>query len=178
MDIARPSNARRKRMRQIAFAAVGIIVVSLVSYVLANLKPAAPVVEAGTVWEDTVKRGPMPFPTTSHTSSRSMRSRTGTGSTARAGSSSINAWSRRQMPNRQPPNCSSGSPRAAPARSWRCSRCFRTALRLVSFRSRVRGPRWRWIFRTAGRRLWLCSSSSTTSSSRPAARFTRPRMRA
>ena len=46
-------------MRQIAFATVGIIVVSLVSYVLANLKPAAPVVEAGTVWEDTVKRGPM-----------------------------------------------------------------------------------------------------------------------
>src|SRR5436190_18527660 len=59
MDIARPSNARRKRLRQIAFATVGIIVVSLVSYVLANLKPAAPVVEAGTVWEDTVKRGPM-----------------------------------------------------------------------------------------------------------------------
>ena len=46
-------------MRQIAFATVGIIVVSLVSYALANLKPAAPVVEAGTVWEDTVKRGPM-----------------------------------------------------------------------------------------------------------------------
>jgi HlyD family secretion protein len=59
MDIARPSNARRKRMRQIAFATVGIIVVSLVSYVLANLKPAAPVVEGNTVWEDTVKRGPM-----------------------------------------------------------------------------------------------------------------------
>ena len=46
-------------MRQIAFATVGIIVVSLVSYVLANLKPAAPVVEGNTVWEDTVKRGPM-----------------------------------------------------------------------------------------------------------------------
>jgi HlyD family secretion protein len=46
-------------MRQIAFATVGIIVVSVVSYVLANLEPAAPVVEAGTVWEDTVKRGPM-----------------------------------------------------------------------------------------------------------------------
>src|SRR5688572_17675197 len=59
MDIARPSNARRKRMRQIAFATVAIIVVSVVSYVLANLEPAAPVVEAGTVWEDTVKRGPM-----------------------------------------------------------------------------------------------------------------------
>ena len=46
-------------MRQIAFATAGIIVVSLVSYVLARLEPAAPVVEAGTVWEDTVKRGPM-----------------------------------------------------------------------------------------------------------------------
>jgi HlyD family secretion protein len=46
-------------MRQIAFATAGIIVVSVVSYVLANLEPAAPVVEAGTVWEDTVKRGPM-----------------------------------------------------------------------------------------------------------------------
>jgi HlyD family secretion protein len=59
MDIARPSNARQKRMRQIAFATAGIIVVSLVSYVLAGLKPAAPTVEGGTVWRDTVKRGPM-----------------------------------------------------------------------------------------------------------------------
>ena len=46
-------------MRQIAFATAGIIVVSVVSYVLANLEQAAPIVEAGTVWEDTVKRGPM-----------------------------------------------------------------------------------------------------------------------
>jgi HlyD family secretion protein len=46
-------------MRQIAFATAGILVVSLVSYVLAGLKPAAPTVEAGTVWADTVKRGPM-----------------------------------------------------------------------------------------------------------------------
>ena len=46
-------------MRQIAFATAGLIVVSLVSYVLANLEPAAPIVEAGTVWDDTVKRGPM-----------------------------------------------------------------------------------------------------------------------
>jgi HlyD family secretion protein len=59
MDIARPSNARRKRIRQIAFATTGILVVGLVSYVLANLEPAAPVVEGNTVWEDTVKRGPM-----------------------------------------------------------------------------------------------------------------------
>jgi HlyD family secretion protein len=46
-------------LRRIAFATAGVLVVSLVSYVLANLEPAAPVVEGGTVWEDTVKRGPM-----------------------------------------------------------------------------------------------------------------------
>jgi HlyD family secretion protein len=46
-------------MRQLALGTAGILVVGLVSYVLANLEPAAPTVEAGTVWEDTVKRGPM-----------------------------------------------------------------------------------------------------------------------
>jgi HlyD family secretion protein len=59
MDIARPSNARRKRLRQLAFATAGIVVIGLVSYVLANLEPAAPTVEGGTVWEDSVKRGSM-----------------------------------------------------------------------------------------------------------------------
>jgi HlyD family secretion protein len=59
MDIARPSNARQKRLRRIALATAGVIVVSLVSIVLARLKPAAPTVEAATVWRDTVKRGPM-----------------------------------------------------------------------------------------------------------------------
>ena len=41
------------------FAAVGIIVVGVVSVVLARLKPAAPTVERATVWVDTVKRGSM-----------------------------------------------------------------------------------------------------------------------
>jgi HlyD family secretion protein len=59
MDIARPSNARQKRLRRIAFATAGVIVVSLVSVLLARLKPAAPTVEAATVWRDTVKRGSM-----------------------------------------------------------------------------------------------------------------------
>ena len=59
MDIARPSNARQKRLRRIAFATAAVIVVSLVSIALARLKPAAPTVEAATVWRDTVKRGPM-----------------------------------------------------------------------------------------------------------------------
>jgi HlyD family secretion protein len=59
MDIARPSNARQKRIRRILYAAAAILVVSLISVGLSRLQPAAPTVEASTVWRDTVKRGPM-----------------------------------------------------------------------------------------------------------------------
>ena len=60
MDIQRPASvARQKKMRQILFAAIGIIVIGVVSVVLARLKPAAPTVERATVWVDTVKRGDM-----------------------------------------------------------------------------------------------------------------------
>jgi HlyD family secretion protein len=46
-------------MRRIMFAAIGVIVIGVVSVVLARLKPAAPTVERATVWVDTVKRGDM-----------------------------------------------------------------------------------------------------------------------
>jgi HlyD family secretion protein len=59
MDIARPSNARKKRIRQALYAAVGLLAVVLVSVGLSRLKPAAPTVERAVVWPDTVKRGPM-----------------------------------------------------------------------------------------------------------------------
>src|SRR5918996_1355286 len=60
MDIQRPASvARQKKMRRIMFAAVGVIVIGVVSVVLARLKPAAPTVERATVWVDTVKRGSM-----------------------------------------------------------------------------------------------------------------------
>src|SRR5687768_3346564 len=60
MDIQRPASvARQKKMRRILFAAVGVIVIGVVSVVLARLKPAAPTVERATVWVDTVKRGDM-----------------------------------------------------------------------------------------------------------------------
>jgi HlyD family secretion protein len=60
MDIQRPASvARQKKMRRILFAAVGVIVIGVVSVVLARLKPAAPTVEKATVWVDTVKRGDM-----------------------------------------------------------------------------------------------------------------------
>src|SRR2546421_7078252 len=59
MDIARPSNARKKRIRQAIYAGTGLLAVVLVSVGLSKLKPAAPTVERAVVWPDTVKRGPM-----------------------------------------------------------------------------------------------------------------------
>jgi HlyD family secretion protein len=59
MDIARPSNVRQKRIRQAIYIGGSLLVVALISVGLSRLKPAAPTVEAGTVWKDTVKRGPM-----------------------------------------------------------------------------------------------------------------------
>ena len=59
MDIARPSNVRKKRIRQAIYAGVALLTVGLITLGLSRLKPAAPSVERATVWVDTVKRGPM-----------------------------------------------------------------------------------------------------------------------
>jgi HlyD family secretion protein len=60
MDIQRPASvARAKKLRRIAFAVAGVLVIGVVSLVLSGLEPAAPTVERATVWVDTVKRGPM-----------------------------------------------------------------------------------------------------------------------
>jgi len=59
MDIARPSNARKKRIRQIVYAVVGLAAVALVSFGLSRLKPAAPTVERAAVWPAKAERGPM-----------------------------------------------------------------------------------------------------------------------
>jgi HlyD family secretion protein len=59
MDIARPEFKEQKRRRQIAVGAVVVVVVAAVTVVVYRLKPAAPTVERGTVWTDSVKRGSM-----------------------------------------------------------------------------------------------------------------------
>ena len=59
MDIARPSNARQKQLKRAGYIAVGLLVVAGVSVGLSRLRPAAPTVDAATLWPDTVKRGPM-----------------------------------------------------------------------------------------------------------------------
>src|SRR5208282_2334026 len=59
MDIARPEFKTQKRRRQLFILAAVILGVAAVSVGVSRLKPAAPTVERGTVWTDTVKRGPM-----------------------------------------------------------------------------------------------------------------------
>jgi HlyD family secretion protein len=60
VDIARsPSVIRRKKIRRGAFGAAAIVGILLVTVGVSRLKPAAPSVDRGTVWVDTVKRGQM-----------------------------------------------------------------------------------------------------------------------
>lgn len=59
MDIQRPSNARAKKIRRIVYGTVALMLLGGVTYGLSKLKPAAPAVDVGTIWSDTVKRGPM-----------------------------------------------------------------------------------------------------------------------
>ena len=60
MDIARPTSvAAGKRKRRIWIGVGGVVLIVLVTIGLSKLEPAAPTVEKGTVWVDTVKRGPM-----------------------------------------------------------------------------------------------------------------------
>jgi len=59
MDIQRPSNAREKKIRRIAYGTVALVLLVGVTYALSKLKPAAPTVDRATIWPDEVKRGPM-----------------------------------------------------------------------------------------------------------------------
>ena len=59
MDIQRPSNARAKKIRRITYGTIAVVLLGGVTYALSKLKPAAPTVDKGTVWSETVKRGDM-----------------------------------------------------------------------------------------------------------------------
>jgi len=60
MDVPRGKEvARRKLIRRIVVIALVVAAIPLITWGLSRLKPAAPSVDRGTVWIDTVKRGPM-----------------------------------------------------------------------------------------------------------------------
>jgi HlyD family secretion protein len=59
MDIPRKDASRKRLIRRIIIGLVIIVAVVGTSLGLNRLKPAAPSVDGGVVWRDTVKRGPM-----------------------------------------------------------------------------------------------------------------------
>jgi HlyD family secretion protein len=59
MDIKREGADRRRLIRRVIYVVVTASVVAFAGWRINQLKPAAPTVELGTVWPDTVKRGPM-----------------------------------------------------------------------------------------------------------------------
>src|SRR4051794_24998805 len=59
VDIARPSQARKKRIKRILYVTAAVVVVGGISLGVSRLKPAAPTVDRAVVWIDSVKRGPM-----------------------------------------------------------------------------------------------------------------------
>lgn len=59
MDIPRKDASRKRLIRRILIGLVIVAAVVGTSMGLSRLKPAAPTVDGGVVWRDTVKRGPM-----------------------------------------------------------------------------------------------------------------------
>lgn len=59
MDIPRPENKRKKRMRQLALGGGAAVVILGLTFVLAGLEPAAPSVSRASVWVEEVREGEM-----------------------------------------------------------------------------------------------------------------------
>jgi HlyD family secretion protein len=59
VDIPRPDQSRKKKIRRAIYGAVTLAVIVLITVGVSRLKPAAPSVDRAAVWVDIVKRGPM-----------------------------------------------------------------------------------------------------------------------
>src|SRR5687767_3228824 len=59
MDIPRPENKKRKRIRQIAIGSAAAVALAAVTIALSQLEPAAPSVDGDTLYTAVVQRGEM-----------------------------------------------------------------------------------------------------------------------
>jgi len=59
MDIVREGAGRKRMIRRIIYVSIFVLALGGIWIAVARLKPAAPSVEAATLWPGTVKRGPM-----------------------------------------------------------------------------------------------------------------------
>ena len=59
MDIAIPQDPRARTIRRLSLAAVALLLVTVISFGVSRLRPAAPSIDGTSVFADTVKRGDM-----------------------------------------------------------------------------------------------------------------------
>jgi HlyD family secretion protein len=59
MDIARPDLLQKRKRRFVVIVAAAAVMLAVALVCVYRLKPAAPTVDRSTIWQDTVKRGPM-----------------------------------------------------------------------------------------------------------------------
>ena len=59
MDISRPDLARRKKRRHVVFGVSAVMAVVSITVGVSRMEPAAPRVDRGTLYLDTVQRGSM-----------------------------------------------------------------------------------------------------------------------
>jgi len=59
LDIVRPEIKRKKRVRRTIYIVAALVLLSVATYGLSQLKPALPTVDGSVIWTDTVKRGQM-----------------------------------------------------------------------------------------------------------------------
>jgi HlyD family secretion protein len=61
MDIPRPNAARQRRRKRLIFSSVALVALAGITVGLSRLEPAAPSVDKGQIWMDTVQRGDLPL---------------------------------------------------------------------------------------------------------------------
>ncbi|HEY4088654.1 MAG TPA: RND transporter, partial [Bryobacteraceae bacterium] len=59
MDIKRSGVAKKKIIRRVVYLTLSLAVAGVAAWRINQMKPAAPSVEAATLWPGTVQRGPM-----------------------------------------------------------------------------------------------------------------------
>ena len=59
MDLPRQGSGKRKIVRRTVVGLVACLAAGGAAFGVSRLQPALPAIENGTVWPDTVKRGPM-----------------------------------------------------------------------------------------------------------------------
>ena len=61
MDIPRPNAARQRRRKRLIYSSLALVVLAGITVGLSRLEPAAPAVDKGQIWMDTVQRGDLPL---------------------------------------------------------------------------------------------------------------------